>query len=437
MPKATAPLVGLESEWALCKAGDDQKHSLIENLFAHIRDVSGKLLEAELELQDKRDIIKLHRDRIGESEKTIQHLQFERAGHAFVLVLIDGDCLPFQDQLVRGGLDGGNRAARQLKQAIEGHVKSSMPQAAHHLQVIVRVYANFKGLDKTYRETGILSEPMSVDSFIRGFNMGDAMCDYTDAGNGKECADEKLKAMFKVYLSNVHCQQIFFGGTADGGYARLLGPYLENEAVRERITLLGGPPAAYELADVEARLGTVSFDHIFRGHTLPNVKRKVSSSHAPAVLPPAAYASAAARAPTESVAASTLSNTTGLTRGPQEEVVLLNSLGQRVDPRLSYTGHEFASIMSRKLCNQFHLLGKCHFANTYKKCSHDHEERLSPREKTTLRAVARLSPCYSGLLCSDPYCIAGHRCTRDGCAGGPNSGCRFGPAMHNVDETVV
>jgi hypothetical protein len=66
-----------------------------------------------------------------------------------------------------------------------------VPDSAH-LQVITRVYANVAGLSKTYTVHGILSEPTFVE-FIRGFNMGETMCDYVDAGTGKECSDEKVK----------------------------------------------------------------------------------------------------------------------------------------------------------------------------------------------------------------------------------------------------
>lgn len=57
---------------------------------------------------------------------------------------------------------------------------------------MVRVYANIEGLVMTYRELDITSESATM-AFIRGFNMGHAMCDFVDAGNGKECSDEKVK----------------------------------------------------------------------------------------------------------------------------------------------------------------------------------------------------------------------------------------------------
>lgn len=79
---------------------------------------------------------------------------------------------------------------------MQEELKSSVPTAAHHLQVIIRVYANLKGLANTYKEMEVLPEG-ALDQFVRGFNMADAMCDYIDAGNGKECADEKVKGMLR------------------------------------------------------------------------------------------------------------------------------------------------------------------------------------------------------------------------------------------------
>lgn len=142
-------------------------------------------------------------------------------------------------------MNGGKKTASLLKQAVEEELRSSPTSTPHHEQVIVRVYANVKGLAKTYKEKEILAESASLDEFIRGFNVGDAICDFVDAGNGKECSDEKVKgkarpldetsccgvnnadvshqATFRRDLADIHCERVFFGGTADNGYARLLG----------------------------------------------------------------------------------------------------------------------------------------------------------------------------------------------------------------------
>jgi len=95
---------------------------------------------------------------------------------------------------VKQGLEGGKRTASLLKQAVEEELKNS--GLSPHLQVMIRVYANMKGLAKTYKDIELLPDLASLDDFVRGFNMGDALCDYVDAGNGKECSDEKIKGKY-------------------------------------------------------------------------------------------------------------------------------------------------------------------------------------------------------------------------------------------------
>ena len=90
-------------------------------------------------------------------------------------------------------MDGGKKTASLLKHAVEAELRSSTPSTSHHVKIIARVYANVQGLANVYRQKGIIPEFTSLDEFIRGFNMGDAMFDFVDAGNGKECADEKVK----------------------------------------------------------------------------------------------------------------------------------------------------------------------------------------------------------------------------------------------------
>jgi hypothetical protein len=83
------------------------------------------------------------------------------------------------------------RTASLLGQAVENKLADLLPTTSHPLKVIVRVYANMKGLAWIYKELDILREDQ-LDEFVRGFNMGNIMCDFVDAGNGKECADKKV-----------------------------------------------------------------------------------------------------------------------------------------------------------------------------------------------------------------------------------------------------
>lgn len=99
----------------------------------------------------------------------------------------------FLDELVEGRVEGGQIAVGRLKQAVLERLRSSDPNLPHHLKVVVRVYANLRGLAKAYVDTEVLKDRDDLDQFVRGFNMGDQLCDFVDAGNGKECADEKVK----------------------------------------------------------------------------------------------------------------------------------------------------------------------------------------------------------------------------------------------------
>ncbi len=63
----------------------------------------------------------------------------------------------------------------------------------NNILIRVRVYANTKGLASIYYHSNILDSTVDLDAFVRGFNMGHPMSDFVDAGDGKECADSKLK----------------------------------------------------------------------------------------------------------------------------------------------------------------------------------------------------------------------------------------------------
>ncbi|KAK4077221.1 hypothetical protein Purlil1_12435 [Purpureocillium lilacinum] len=469
-------LEDLKAKWDVCQREDDRKLSLIRDLFGHADLLSKQLSELEAEFCDKKDAIKLARAQVSdfkkeveERKKQIEDLRLEKARQAFAVVLIDGDCMPFKDELVRRGLNGGKDTASMLVHAVKEGAKSQFPATAPYLQVIVRVYANAKGLASAYDKANLPDESLSLNNFIRGFNMGNALCDYVDAGDGKECSDEKLKgkrlhamshlknlnsdpqnqAIFQLHIGDVHCQQVLLGASADNGYARLLEPYLSNEAASAKIYLLDGPPFAREMAEIRDRLRTFAVD-VFRSQRLPNMKRKVSfrattptsattSNNAITINSPVevmGYASVAAQPAAQHVVLSTSTATNGHTNKTVTipvSTVLRNKLWQRVDAPIEYSRQDYYMLIQRKLCNHFHLLGACEYQAKYGECQHQHGAKLPPKQLSALRAVARLSPCPSQLNCNDPDCIFGHRCTRDNCV---RQTCRFTEEMHHVDTQI-
>ncbi|KAF4441584.1 hypothetical protein F53441_11988 [Fusarium austroafricanum] len=360
----------------------------LEALFAHIDSQSSQLSKATSELEDKDLVIKGRREDSEKLKAQIRELQQDKDRHAFVFVVIDGDCMLFRDDLVQAGLEGGKQAISQLKQSVESKVKALNSATPPHLQIIVRVYANLKGLAQAYQSSGVLSSGAILEDFVRGFNMGDPLCDFVDAGNGKECADEKVKAMFRHYLDDVHCRQVFFGASADNGYARLLGPYAQDGKHKQRICLIEGPPFQRELAELKPKFEIVSFGIFRKCQQLPNTGRRMTVANSSNY---ANVARAATSPPTRiTVPASSQVSSPGAVQ--PRGAILRNRHGQRVDPPLSYNESDFKSVKNRKLCNRFFLLGKCSFMENFGECSHKHEGDLSEDQKSALRAVARLSP---------------------------------------------
>lgn len=99
------------------------------------------------------------------------------------------------------GLEGGKRAASTLIQAVGEELHASLPETSRHMKIVVRVYTNLLGMADVYKKLDTTANSPHFDEFVRGFNMGSPLCDYVDAGNGKECSDEKVKGeMFTLYF---------------------------------------------------------------------------------------------------------------------------------------------------------------------------------------------------------------------------------------------
>lgn len=173
-------------------------------------------------------------------------------------------------------------------------------------------------------------------------------------------------------------------------------------------------------------MGTATFGDVFRDKKLPTLKRRVSWQTTPPATPSIDYATVASRPP------SSPSPTAQHDSSPTVKI-LRNGAGQRVDSDLKFSSLDFQDLKLRKLCNRFHLTGRCPYqANG--RCYYEHGDRLAQRYRAALLAVSRLSPCIVGLGCDDPDCISGHRCARRDCHA---ENCLFPPEMHGVDAQVV
>jgi hypothetical protein len=344
-------------------------------------------------------------------------------------------------------------AARHLRSKVCEYVSNEL-DLPNNIQIRVRIYANMKGLASTYYHSKILDSTADLDAFVRGFNMGHPMGDFVDAGDGKECADSKLKgkltsygpcssikgerqyltltsAWFDYDIADVQCQAVIFGGSADNGYARLLQPYVGDSSKNERIILIEGPPFVKELAGLKDKFLVACFPDIFRHTTLP--PRRVSFSTTPPATPvPNALSYAAIASPVDAAAVRPDGafdpSVTVLARGNYP--LLKNSRGQRLDAIISPPQSLVRVLRDKKLCNPFHILGEC----PYPDCFFIHGARLDEKGIEARRLLARQAPCSSGLHCEDEKCLFGHQCPDRACAKIGRC-CRFTPEMHCVDRS--
>ena len=122
----------------------------------------------------------------------------------FVLVLVDGDGYVFDDDLVSNGIDGGQRAAQLLNDAVKSSLRG---RGLEHCRIMVRVYANLSGLSKAMSKVKLAGpEKRSLAPFVASFNRSNDLFDFVDAGELKENADFKIRALFRQFVDNPQCR---------------------------------------------------------------------------------------------------------------------------------------------------------------------------------------------------------------------------------------
>ncbi|KAH9827470.1 zinc finger protein [Teratosphaeria destructans] len=397
----------------------------------------------------------------------LDHLQGLLNRDPFVLLLIDGDGLIFRSSYLRDGENGGRRAADALNRAVKRWTAENVVDCKTlDVKVVVRVFANIKGLATVCTNGGIISSPDVLEQFARGFTRGNNLFDFVDVGYGKDRADSKVSETFKLFLTDYHCRQIVLGCSHDNGYARLLEQFVNDPEANQRVTLLEGVPFEKELTVLPFR--TVKFGDIFRDSklvtTMPDLLTGTAAAYRPrvdssglsadsAVFTPRtgtpyspAYspgvqrnshlraasitsslnssepdtpvtgaigswsniAKASASKPFVDIKPRTASNSADM-----HMEILRNVKGQRIDPPLEYDKDEVQRLKKIKLCNQHYIgpNGCCHYnAGKEDKCPHRHDKKMTKHELHCLRIVARETPCKKKMDCDDPTCIYGHRC---------------------------
>ncbi|QPC70700.1 hypothetical protein HYE68_001452 [Fusarium pseudograminearum] len=179
----------------------------------------------------------------------------------FALVVVDGDGYIFDERFVKDGEEGGSRAAKQLNDTIKDSLRR---KGLETCEVMVRVYANLTGLSKALCKNGLAgAEKRSLSSFTAGFNRSYGLADFIDAGELKENADFKLKAILRLYADNAQCKHIYFAACHDVGYVSDLTPFRGN---RERFTLVQTPSLLFHKEFDKLGMNVEELPGVFR-HT--------------------------------------------------------------------------------------------------------------------------------------------------------------------------
>ncbi|TKA50623.1 hypothetical protein B0A55_13247, partial [Friedmanniomyces simplex] len=179
----------------------------------------------------------------------------------FVLVLVDGDGYVFEDDLVSNKDEGGQRAAQLLDAAVK---RSLRDRGLDQCRIMVRIYANLAGLSKVLSRVKLAGpEKRSLAPFAANFTRTNDLFDFVDAGELKENADSKIRALFRQFVDNPQCKHIYFAGCHDVGYINELTPHASN---RDRITLVRHPAFHAEFNKLGMRIE--EFPNIFRSTPL-------------------------------------------------------------------------------------------------------------------------------------------------------------------------
>ncbi len=114
-----------------------------------------------------------------------------------MLVLIDGDGMIFEDSMIEKGEVGGKEAANNLWNSVRHFVHETLPDMASEYKIVTKVYANLKGLGDACNRAGLLSSPLVMEDFARGFTGTKQLFDFIDVGSGKDRADEKFTGKWR------------------------------------------------------------------------------------------------------------------------------------------------------------------------------------------------------------------------------------------------
>ncbi|EWZ78377.1 hypothetical protein FOXG_12452 [Fusarium oxysporum f. sp. lycopersici 4287] len=384
----------------------DRGMVLIEELMKELECTKAALTQTKLDLDNECDA----RRRLQQEVQEGREWKERQGRRPFVVALIDADAdgYVFHDNFITSGAKGGKEAADALLAALQQYVRKVTGEPSR-MDILVRAFANVSGLGAALERDGRLRDAGQLRAFASGFSSRQAFFDFVDVGPGKERADLKVREGIEFFLDSFQCKHLVLACGHDSGYEPVLGQFVGDKQVAERITLLEGSPFPAAIRDLG--LKTTQFSSIFNKVRQPPVLggRGVTST----MGGPLAHRDNVGR-----LMAVSGNPLTGY-HNPQVQSdrlgpVLTDQGGRRFDRPLQVNPVVVERIKKGSLCYFLFLRGNC----VSPKCGRNHVHRsLTDEEFDALWWLARQGRCHQnrkadrdpGNDCSDARCVYGHR----------------------------
>ncbi|KAK1639651.1 hypothetical protein BDP81DRAFT_459066 [Colletotrichum phormii] len=393
-----------------------------------------------------------------EMQQVLQELDYDNSymknRNPYVLILIDGDGLLFQESFIRQGIEGGKQAAYALRTAVAEYVGSQSGE----VEIVAKVCANLSGLGRAMCRDGCLDSESELKEFSLGFTQAKASFDFIDVGHGKERADSKIKEATRWHLRNYNCRQILLGISHDAGYAPFLDEILQDTDTRSRVSLIEGVATVRELKNTNVHI-LDPLPSLFRNQKLidrsidrasERAEAAYARSSAAAAAAPTPFYPAPSRAsssspvvvvasptsPPDTAVTTASSSWAGVTAKASPPPVITTPLANKAanvparkatEPKVSTPAWNpgergldapipinptaMDNIKKRtgkdKLCNNHYLRGPCAKGD---ECCFEHKYKPNADEINAIAHLTRLNPCTSGQECDVDNCIYGHHC---------------------------
>ncbi|OLN92134.1 hypothetical protein CCHL11_01648 [Colletotrichum chlorophyti] len=433
----TPEIVDFVSRYQTLQGYQNANDQLIKDLLIYCKELQSQHGSLKQELRDAQLDLQHATTTRRDMQQSLQELEFENSyiknRNPYVLILIDGDGLLFQEAFIRQGIEGGKQAAYALRSAVAEYVGSQSGE----VEIIAKVCANLSGLGRAMRRDGCLDSETELKDFSLGFTQAKASFDFIDVGHGKERADSKIKEATRWHLRNHNCRQILLGISHDAGYAPFLDEILQDKDTRARVSVIEGIATVRELKNTSVHI-LDPLPSLFRSQklidrsgdrTLETAQPKSAtmtataasspplgmSSPASSSAPPTSWAGVTANASPPPVITTPLASKTvsvpvrAAQAKPQTAVWNPGSRG--LDPPIPINQTALDNIKKRtgrdKLCNNHYLRGPCAKGD---ECCFEHKYRPNADEINAIAHLTRLNPCTSGQDCDVENCIYGHHC---------------------------